>query len=106
MVTRALKGTWGRATENADSMDVLKAHFDEVHVQSSSLEMNLMDAGLFAFMQNLADAECASALAEIRAAVHKAWRITKPEHLTRVSDRVRRNIAQVTRLKGGFHVER
>ena len=46
-------------------------------------------------------------MAEIRAAVHKAWRIIKPEHLTRVSDRVCRYMAQVTRLKGGnFYVER
>ena len=44
-------------------MDVLKGLFDEVHAQSpSSPEMNLMDAGLFAFMQKMIDAECASNL--------------------------------------------
>ena len=81
--------------------------FDEVILQpGKSPDMSMLDAGVFPWMEREVESRGATTKAEIRAAANAVFAALTPTMLGRVADRVRRNIDNVIKMKGGnFYAE-
>ena len=74
----------------------------------SSPDVNMLDSGVFPNMQMKVNRSGASSIGEIRKAVNAVWdNDITTAHLSKVAARVRRNMKQIKKLKGGnWYVEK
>ena len=81
----------------------LEGVFDEVEVAAGKApDMSHLDAGVCPFIERAVEAEGAETPDEIRAAAKKAWKqVSTPEMCQKIAKRVRKNMKEVIRLKGG-----
>jgi hypothetical protein len=96
-------GIWlDNATVHKACKPLLERLFQPVVFQPPmSPDTNLCDAGVFVNMANLANIEEPNSQEGIRKAAKKAWKKLTPEHLKKVSNRVRDNMKMIEQLEGG-----
>jgi hypothetical protein len=89
-------------TSNA-SLELLTELFegDIIDQPPKSPDLNMCDAALFPFLERYCEAQGALSKADIKKAVHKAWKALPTQSLPRMAKRVRRNLVKVYDLKGG-----
>ena len=84
------------------TMKVLTKYFRHVYIQpASSPDFNMLDAGVFPFMERECNKNGTKTLEAIRATVKGIWERVTPEFCSRVMGRVKRNMQTAIDLKGG-----
>ena len=87
---------------------VIARQFDEAFLAAGKApDMSPVDAAVNPHLERSVEDAAATSKAQIRKAVAKAWAKVTPEICKRAVIRVRRNMKQVIKLKGGnFYQER
>ena len=88
------------------TMQLLARLFDEVLVQpGKSPDTSMLDAGVFPWMERECENRGCVTKSDIEAAVKAVWGSLTAEKLGRVADRVRRNMHNIVKMKGGNYYD-
>ena len=83
------------------SKEKLETLFDNVWYQTpKSPDLNMLDAGVFPWMERQQQKSGATTKEEIRGSVLGVWRALQPPMLKKIADHVRLNATKVTDLNG------
>lgn len=93
---------WDKAPSHAASHTKAAELFAKVIEQpGNSPDMNTKDAAIFPYLERSQQKSGARTKEEIRASVHACWAALPDKTLVRAANRVRKNLKEIIRKKGG-----